>query len=108
MLENIAFIELKRRGKSIFYHYGERECDFIIQDGSKIVQAIQVCQTMKSSSTRERELAGLMDALVVHSLKEGFILTESEEAEEVLTHEGRSYKIHIIPLWKWLLDTTSA
>ena len=37
ILENIVFIELKRRGSEIFYFAGDRECDFIIRDKIKII-----------------------------------------------------------------------
>ena len=43
MLENIVYIELKRRGKEIYYHQEKKECDFIIKNGMEIESAYQVC-----------------------------------------------------------------
>lgn len=104
MLENIVFIELKRRHKLIYYHQEKKECDFIVQDGAKIIEAIQVCQTLVSPITKQREMDGLVEALATYSLKEGMILTEDEEAEETITKDNTKYKIKIIPLWKWLIS----
>ncbi len=36
LLENLVFIELKRRAKEIFYHKNKHECDFVIKT-SKLV-----------------------------------------------------------------------
>jgi predicted AAA+ superfamily ATPase len=46
-LENIVYIELKRRGYDVFYHSGKNECDFIICEGLKVIQAIQVVYHFK-------------------------------------------------------------
>lgn len=100
MFENIVFIELKRRGYDIYYHREKKECDFILRQGVNTVAAIQVCSHMSDPATKKREVAGLLEALKRFSLQSGYILTESIEACE--EHEG--YKIHIVPLWKWLLQ----
>ncbi len=103
MLENIVFIELKRRHKSIYYHREEKECDFIIYESGKIIEAIQVCQTLTDAITKQREIDGLTEALETYSLKEGYILTENEYQSEVVDRNNKKYIIHIIPLWKWLI-----
>jgi len=105
MLENITFIELKRRYKSIYYHKGEKECDFIIHENAKIIKAIQVCQTLTDPATKQREIEGLIDALEAYTLDEGYILTENEQQELTIDINNKEYKIHVIPLWKWLLKT---
>ncbi len=103
MLENIVFIELKRRGYVIFYHKEIKECDFIIQQNSTIRGAIQVCQTLKDPSTEKREINGLIEALEKHSLNKGLILTESEEGEFTVQKNERSFLVSVQPLWKWLM-----
>jgi len=60
LLENLVFIELKRRDKEVYYHKGKYECDFIIKKNLKITSAIQVTLSIKNSKTRERELNGLI------------------------------------------------
>lgn len=104
MLENIVFIELKRRQHTVYYHRANKECDFIIQQGNDIVAAIQVCHDLSNAQTRAREINGLVEALELYSLDKGYILTESEESIETHSVNGSDYVIHIQPVWKWLLD----
>lgn len=100
LLENLVFIELKRRGLDIYYHKGKKECDFVIRHGTGVSQAIQVCHTLDSQETRNRELAGLLDAMTVYNLAEGRILTASTE-EKFTSAKGT---ILIQPVWKWLME----
>jgi hypothetical protein len=99
-MENLVFIELKRRNLGIYYHSSDKaECDFVIKEGLDIVSAIQVTKSLSDIETKKRELKGLLEAMKTYNLKEGLILTEDEEGVE--TYEGK--KINIKPIWKWLL-----
>ena len=99
LLENMVYIELRRRGGEIFYHNsGNTECDFVVRDGFRVVQAIQVCYLLGSSDTREREICGIRDAMDSFHLLEGTIVTNTHE-EEVKYGDKI---IHILPAWKWL------
>lgn len=98
LLENLVFLELKRRQQDIYYHKGKRECDFILKQGGKITTAIQVSDHI-SSQNEQREVQGLMEALDCYSLQEGRILTYQQEDALMLHHK----KIEILPIWKWLL-----
>lgn len=102
MLENIVFIELKRRGHDIFYYSDSRECDFIVREGSRTKQVIQVCIELYDSSAKEREVSGLIEAIDKFSLSEGLIITEYEEGEEIVERNGKKYRVLIKPIWKWL------
>lgn len=100
LLENLVFLDLRRRGDELFYHNSSRaECDFVVRDGSRVVQAVQVCYRMDNPETRDREIGGLIDALVTYNLSDGFIVTSSAE-EEILTGDKT---IHVVPAWKWFL-----
>lgn len=99
LLENLVFIELKRRGKEIYYHKEKKECDFVIKKGLEIIEVIQVTKTLDDVNTKKREIEGLIDACKTYKLKKGLILTQDEEGEE--TTDG--IKIKIIPIYKWLL-----
>lgn len=101
LLENLVFIELKRRGKEIYYHAQKHECDFLIKEKNRIKEAIQVSWSIHNPATREREIAGLIEALTHHSLKGGLILTDDEEDEFVI----KGFKIKVMPTWKWLLKS---
>ena len=98
-LENAVFIELKRKGNEIYYYANENECDFIIKNGTKIIQAIQVSYTLDNSN-KERELDGLLDAMDAFKLKEGIILT-FEQTDEFKIGEK---KIRVLPVLKWMTD----
>jgi len=98
MLENAVFLHLKRQNKELYYHKGKYECDFLIRSGIRITEAIQV--TYRFTENKEREINGLLEALKTYKLKEGIILTL--DAEEEIMKEKK--KIHIKPVWKWLLE----
>ena len=99
-LENLVFIELKRREYEIYFHNGKKECDFIIKEGVNITTAIQVSRTLQDDKTKKRELDGLLEAIKTYGLKEGTILTEDEEE----TIEVEEYYVYVKPVWKWLLE----
>ncbi len=98
LLENLVFLELKRRAQEIYYFKDKNECDFIIKEKNKITQAIQVCFQIDQNN-RERELAGLREAMKKFDLQKGLILTKAQE-EQV----GENSGIEIKPVWKWLLE----
>jgi len=99
MLENIVFLNLKRQNKEIYFHKEKYECDFVIKEGIKITEAIQVTHDLKENS--DREIDGILEALNKYKLKEGLILT-SDQDEELIENKK---KIIIKPIWKWLLET---
>lgn len=98
-LENIVFIELKRRGYELFYHKVKKECDFIIREKSRIAHAIQVTTSLDDHKTKERETAGLLEAMDTHDLKEGLILTENEKYDI----DAGDRMIKVLPVYEWLL-----
>lgn len=98
VLENLVFLELKRREKVIFYHKGKRECDFLIQQGREIIEAIQVAESLKQEN-KEREIEGLVEAMEKYKIKKGLILTFDSEDE--LKKGNRAIKV--LPVWKWCL-----
>ncbi|MDP3727953.1 MAG: ATP-binding protein [bacterium] len=99
MLENMVFLALRKKSKDIFYFQEKGECDFLVKDREKIVQALQVCFDFNEEN-QERELRGLLCALQEFHLSEGLILTYSQEDNFIL--EGK--KIVLKPVWKWLLE----
>ena len=101
LLENIVFLELRRRRFEIFYHFNRFECDFVIRKGIKIVQAIQVCYSFDSNITRTREINGLMEALNAYDLPEGLLLLHDTREQTI---EEKGGLIRVLPVWKWLLE----
>ena len=99
MLENAVFLGLRRNFKDIFYFQEKNECDFVVKEKDKIIQAIQVCFDLNEDN-KTREINGLIEALKEFKLKEGFILTFNQSDEFLIEDK----KIIIQPAWKWLLE----
>lgn len=104
MLETIVHNELRRRNQEIYFHKQKYECDFLVKKELKISEAIQVTQTLADPDVKNRELRGLIEALVVHNITEGLILTMDEEGLEEIQENGKLMQIKIEPIWKWLLN----
>lgn len=104
--ENIVAIELKRKetlNPSIEIYYWKNpqheEVDFIVKEGLKVTQLIQVCWSIYDERTKEREIRALLKASKELKCKNLFIITEEREGEEKI--KGKNIKF--VPLWKWLL-----
>jgi len=100
IFENLIFIELKRRGKEVFYHQDQAECDFLIRQGNSIVEAIQVCYRLGEPGVRDREIRGLREAMDCYGLSQGTIITVGTETEPDFSDQ----RITVINAWKWLLN----
>lgn len=98
MLENIVLLQLLRQGKEVYYHDGKNECDFIIRQGLKATEAIQVCWTLNESNLK-RELSGLTEAMASFHISQGTLLVHTLETAAHLDVP----QINIIPVWKWLM-----
>lgn len=100
-LENLVFIELKRRGLDVYYYADKKECDFIVRKGLHISDAYQVTLKMDSPQTREREIAGVREAMQAYSLSKGYILTF--EGKETINFDDGTI-VEVIPVWEWILQ----
>lgn len=100
LLENLVFIELKRRGKELYYFKGKRECDFLIREKTRVIAALQVSREVGHMTNMERETEGLLEAMAQFNLKTGTLLTRHQK--DVLKSNG--FTINIIPIWEWLLE----
>ena len=105
MMENIVFLELKRRGlrenKDIFYFkdYQGREADFVLKEGLKVRQLIQVTYANARDEIERREIKSLLKASELLKCKNLLCITWDYEEEQKI--KGREIKF--LPLWKWLL-----
>jgi predicted AAA+ superfamily ATPase len=96
-LENSIFLELKKRGRQIFYYRDDScECDFLIADRGKIIEAIQVCFDLSIPETKKREIRGLKKICSRFGLDKGTIIT-SDTREEFDT-EG--VNIEAVPFYR--------
>ncbi len=101
LIENIVFLELKRLGKETFYYKSKQqeEVDFVLKEGLKAKQLIQVCHSLDDENTKNREIKALLKASEELKCKNLLVITWDYEAEEEI--KGR--KIIYKPLWRWLL-----
>lgn len=100
-LENLVFIELKRRGWDVYYYADKKECYFIVRKGLHISDAYQVTLKMDSPQTREREIAGVREAMQAYSLSKGYILTF--EGKETINFDDGTI-VEVVPVWEWILQ----
>lgn len=103
LAENLVFLELKREqviNPEMELHYWKdqhrREVDFIIKDGLKVKQLIQVCWELSRRETKNREIRVLLKAMEEFKLKKTLVITEDYEAEEKI----KDKEIAFLPLWK--------
>lgn len=99
-LENIVYLELRRRYKEIFYYKTEDslEVDFLVREGNKIVLLIQVTDSLKDPKTREREYKALIKAMEELHVEKGLILTQEEEPSDPKFPE-----VEVAAIYQWLL-----
>ena len=100
-LENLVFIEMKRRGWDVYYYADKKECDFIVRKGLHISDAYQVTLKMDSPQTREREIAGVREAMQAYSLSKGYILTF--EGKETINFDDGTI-VEVVPVWEWIMQ----
>lgn len=101
LAENLVFIELKRRGKDVYYWKNEKvEVDFVVKEGLGPTDILQVCWDITDGKTKKREVKGLVEALQTFKLKQGIVITEDYSRIENI----ESKKVTFVPLWKWLLS----
>ena len=103
LIENIVFIELKRRSKGDLFYYKStsgREIDFIIKEGKKVSELIQVCYTLDDFVTKEREVKALLQGSEELKCDNLLIITWDYEAVEIVSGKNVRY----VSLCKWLLD----
>jgi predicted AAA+ superfamily ATPase len=99
MLENLAYMHLRRQGLVPEYYVTQRgvEVDFVIIGKNKNEhQLIQVCWEMSDPATQKREVNALLSAMNELGISRGTIVTWLDE-------DYSDRRIDIVPSWKWLL-----
>ncbi len=103
LIENIVFIELKRRSKGDLFYYKStsgREVDFIIKEGKKVSELIQVCYMLDDFVTKEREVKALLQGSEELRCDNLLIITWDYDGVEIVSGK----EVRYVSLCKWLLD----
>ena len=100
LLENQVFIELIRRGydaeKTVFYYRSrnDKEVDFVLREGPRILRLIQVCYDMSSPKTEKREVDSIVECAGELKCDNLVIVTYNDKR----TIEKDDYKIDVVPI----------
>ena len=102
-LENTVFCKLRRETENIFYYKRKkgREVDFLVLMPNGQRRLFQVCVSLSSKETLDREMMALREAMKELGLNEGVIVTLSEK--KMVRDQKR--RIVCIPAWEWLLKS---
>ena len=106
LMENVVFLELRRRQNKrpmmeIYYwkdYYG-KEVDFVVREGLRVKELVQVTYASGIDEMNRREIKGLLKASKELKCKDLSVITWDYEGEE----KAKGKEIKFIPLWKWLL-----
>lgn len=103
LLENLVFVDLRRRTDRIHYYRTSRdgEVDFVWLDECARRNLVQVCYSLQDPKTRKRELQSLKDAMSELRLKEATVVSFNEEE----TVQDGDNIIRVLPVWKYLLQS---
>lgn len=105
-------MELQRRKtmnplREIFYwqDHKKREVDFVVKEGERIKELVQIGGVIDDFSTKKREITALLKAPEELKCNVLLVITLSYENEEKINGKRINFK----PLWKWLIEknTTS-
>ncbi len=103
-LENLVFLELKRRYDEIFYYKTSQnyEVDFLIKDANIITHLIQVSYSIKEKKTFNREIRALLkakDELRTNNSIELLLITY-DDTNEIRVDD---LNIKVVNIFEWLL-----
>jgi len=96
LLENLVYIELRRRGETIYFLKRTTEIDFYLPEKNML---IQVSYSISQKETETREVTALKKAMKDFNIFNAVILTYDEQKVIQLEHGT----IEVVPTWQWLL-----
>ena len=104
LLENIVYLELKRRFEELYYFKTKQgyEVDFVVKQREKITHLVQVSLTLENEKTKKRELRALVKAsggLKYSNKMELWLITMDESS----TQKIDGVEIKIVNILEWLL-----
>jgi uncharacterized protein len=98
LLENFVAMEFIKSGKKIFYFKQTNECDFIVESDSGLLP-VQVAYSIKDTTTRKRELKGLLTACKYLDINKGMIISSDESESFKYQH----LDVEVVEAYKYFL-----
>ena len=99
LYENQVFLHLRRHTDEIYYFKQKQEVDFYAKTTTELL--VNVSYDISNLETYKREVDALKEGMEFYNLKQSYLITS--EKDEVVKIDN-SKTIHIIPLWKWMLE----
>jgi hypothetical protein len=109
LFENLVAVELKKRalagGTELFFwkNVEQEEVDFVVKQGNRISELIQVCTDTTAPGTLQREVRALIKAGNELNCQNLIVLTENEDRTDSAEWFGIRGTIKFLPIWRWLL-----
>ncbi|OOG74305.1 ATP-binding protein [Algoriphagus sp. A40] len=103
LLENLAYILLRKTKLDLYYFKEMKECDFVVFEGNTCKWLIQVTEKLHVDN-QKREMDGLLEAMEFFGKTEGYILTLNQT--DSFSSDGKA--IHILPVKDFLRDYLQA
>lgn len=102
LYENIVFLHETRNGSNLnFYNEGNFEIDFLVKDNNKVIKLIQVSLDIDEKSKFDREINSLIKGAKLLNCDDLTLINENKDT----IVEIDNYKIKIVPLWKYLINS---
>jgi|Deesub1362B_J571_1020462.scaffolds.fasta_scaffold00123_32 hypothetical protein len=108
IMETFVAVELLRRrnyrftSEEVYYwkDHQQREVDFVVKEGRKVKELIQVCYDIENPRTRERETKALLKAADELNCTRLSVITWDLQGQEKI--QGK--EIRFTPLYRWILE----
>ena len=110
LLENVVATELMKRSfldRSKLYYWKSRdqhEVDFVIQQGNKVTNLIQVCWTSEKVHTQDREVRSLLKGSKELRCNRLLVITYDEKYIQMFNWFGIEGEVEFVPAREWLLQ----
>jgi hypothetical protein len=101
-LENLVFTELVKNGfepnRDLFYYKtrNDREVDFVLREGSKVAELVQVAYEVDTPDIEKRELKALIEAGLELQVSTLTIITWNEKK----TVQKEGITVNFVPFWE--------
>jgi predicted AAA+ superfamily ATPase len=86
LLENLVYLNFRKKNKKLYYFKEKKECDFVVFEGTVCRWLIQVTNELNPDN-RDREVEGLVEAMEFFNMDEGYIITMNQSDQ--LTKENK-------------------